>query len=487
MNDVENLKEKTISGLFWRFAERITAQLITFIVSIILARILLPQEYGIIAIVMIFINIANVFVTSGLGTSLVQKKNADKKDFDTMFWSRIVIDILFYLLIFLIAPILGKLYKNDFLIVIIRVMAIKLPIASISSIQQAYVSRKMIYKKFFWSTLFGTIVSAVIGIYMAYKGYGVWALVSQYLSNSIIDTLVLFITIDYRPNIYYSFNRFKVLFSYGWKIMMASLIGTIFDQLRGLIIGAKYTPSDLAYNNKGEQFPLLLTSNLNNSMESVLFSSISKIQDEPQKLRNVTKKLVKISCFVLCPLLFGLAGVSKSLVTVLLTEKWLPCVPFLIIICYQQFFGIINTVNMQVIKAVGRSDVILKLEFIKKPIYILIILITLFINPLAICIGNMIYSLITLFINSKYNKEIINYTLKEEIIDVYKYIIISIIMQLVVVLVGLLGINVYIKLVLQIIIGGFVYLLFTNLLKIDYLSDCKRYLKSILNNRKKGV
>lgn len=487
MNEVEKLKEKTISGLFWRFGERITAQLITFLVSIVLARILLPKEYGLIAIVTIFINIANVFVTSGLGTSLVQKKNADKKDFDTMFWASFLISIILYILIFFAAPLLGLLYKNKLLVTVIRVMALKLPIASISSIQQAYVSRKMIYKKFFWSTLFGTVISAIVGIYMAYKGFGVWSLVAQYLTNSIIDTFVLFITIDYKPQLYYSFRRFKTLFNYGWKIMMASFIGTVFDQLRGLIIGVKYTPSDLAYNNKGEQFPLLLTSNLNNSMESVLFSSISKIQDDPKKLRNVTEKLVKISCYILCPLLFGLAGVSKSLVTVLLTNKWLPCVPFLIVVCYQQFFGILNTVNMQVIKAVGRSDVILKLEFIKKPIYIAIIIITLFINPLAICIGNMIYSLITLCINSIYNKEIINYTLKEQIKDIYIYIIISLIMQAAVIAIGFISINIYIKLVLQIIVGAFVYLLLTHILKIDFLTDCSNYLKSIFKKKRKEL
>lgn len=486
MNELEKLKEKTITGLFWRFGERITAQLITFVVSIILARILLPKEYGLIAIVMIFINIANVFVVSGLGTSLVQKKDADKQDFDTMFWASAFISIVLYVIIFFLSPLVGKIYHNDLLVVVLRVMGLKLPIASISSIQQAYVSRKMIYKKFFWSTLIGTLVSAVVGIYMAVKGFGVWSVVAQYLTNSIIDTLVLFITIDYRPSIYFSYKKFRTLFSYGWKIMMASFIGTVFDQLRGLIIGAKYSPSDLAYNNKGEQFPLLVTSNLNSAMDSVLFSSISKIQDQKEKLKDTLKKLIKISCYILAPLLFGLSGVSKTLVIVLLTDKWLPCVPFLIIVCYQQLFSIISTINMQAIKAIGRSDVILKLEFIKKPLYLAILAFTLFINPLAICFGNMIYNIIALVLNSRYNKELLNYTLKEEIKDIYKYMLISFIMQIIVYLVGMLNFNIYLKLIAQILIGIFIYVSSSKVLKLDGYNYCINFIKDLVKKKKEN-
>ena len=207
----ESLKLKTVSGLFWRFGERITAQTISFIVSVVLARMLMPEQYGIIAIVTIFINLANVFVTSGLGTSLVQKKEADDLDFSTMFWASFILSLFLYFFIFITSPIIAKIYNNELLIPVLRIMGLKIPIASINSIQHSYVQRKMIFKKFFFSTIIGTIISAFIGIGMAIKGFGVWALVGQYLSNSLIDTLVLFITVKWKPHLKFSFNSLKFL------------------------------------------------------------------------------------------------------------------------------------------------------------------------------------------------------------------------------------------------------------------------------------
>ena len=238
-DEMQTLKLKTISGLFWRFGERITAQIISFVVSIVLARILMPEQYGIVAIVTIFINLANVFVTSGLGTSLVQKKEADELDFSTMFWASIIFSLMIYTVIFIVSPLIAKIYNNELLTIVLRVMGLKIPIAAINSIQQAYVQREMIFKKFFFSTIIGTIISAFVGIWMALNNFGVWSLVGQYLTNSIIDTVVLAITVKWRPHLVFSIERFKKLFSYGWKIMESSFIGTAFDQFRGLIIAAK--------------------------------------------------------------------------------------------------------------------------------------------------------------------------------------------------------------------------------------------------------
>jgi len=305
----DSLKSKTISGLFWRFGERITAQLISFVVSIILARILLPEQYGTIACVTIFITLANVFVTSGLGTALVQKKNADELDFSTMFWASLSLSIVLYLILFFTAPLIANIYHDSLLIPVIRIMSIKIPIAAISSIQQAYVTNRMIFKKFFFSTLFGTLVSAIVGIIMAINGFGVWALVAQYLTNSTIDTIVLFVTIDWRPKFTFSKKRFDSLFSYGWKIMASSFIGTFFNQLRSLIIGVKYTSADLAYNNKGEQIPSILADNLNIAYDSVLFSSISKVQDDKESVKNLLRKATKTSAYILCPLLLGITTI----------------------------------------------------------------------------------------------------------------------------------------------------------------------------------
>lgn len=483
--EYENLKEKTISGLFWRFGERITAQGISFIVSIVLARILLPEQYGIVAIVTIFINLANVFVTSGLGTSLVQKKEADELDFSTMFWASIGLSLILYLIIFTISPIIAKIYNNELLTTVIRVMGLKIPLAAINSIQQAYVQRKMIFKKFFFSTIIGTIISAFVGILMALKGCGVWALVGQYLTNSVIDTLVLFVTVNWRPHFKFSIKRFKVLFEYGWKIMASSFIGTVFDQLRGLIIGIRYSSSDLAFNNKGEQIPSLLSNNINTTIESVLFSSISKVQDDKEKVKNTIRRLMKVSSFIIMPLLFEISAIADTLITILLTDKWSACVPYLRIVCIQQAFGILGTVNMQAIKAIGKSDITLKLEFIKKPIYLLILLVTMNISPFAMCVGNAFYAIIGLVINSKPNEKYLNYSLREQIADTVIYFIVSLLMEGIVMLVGMLNINIYILLVLQVIFGMMFYVMISVLLKLDSFFYVLDVIKNFLKNNNK--
>lgn len=480
MNDnLVELKNKTINGLFWRFGERITSQIISFIVSVILARILLPKEYGIVALVTIFINLADVLVTSGLGTSLVQKKNVDELDFSTMTIASIILSIILYGILFIIAPVISIIYNNELLTAVIRVMGIRIPIAAFNSIQQAYVQKKMIYKKFFYSTLIGTVISAVVGIYMALNGYGVWALVGQYLTTTIIGTIVLFVILDWKPKMRFSQERFKQLFNYGSKIMAAGFIGCLFDQLRGLIIGFKYSSEDLAFNNKGEQFPIMLYTNINSTLESVLFSSISMLQDDKKKLKEVIRKLMKTSSFVIMPVMFGLLGVADNFVKILLTDKWILCVPFMRVVCVQECFAILNTVNMQAIKAIGRSDTILKLEFIKKPIYMSILLITMFISPYAVCIGCCVYSLIALFINSKPNKKYLNYTLQEQFSDTIIYIILSFLMSILVMAVGKIQMNIYLNLVMQIIVGAMFYLIISKILKLDSY----KYIFNIIKER----
>ena len=479
----DSLKKKTISGLFWRFGERITAQIISFTVSIVLARILLPEQYGTIACVTIFITLANVFVTSGLGTSLVQKKNSDDLDFSTMFWTSISISIVMYAILFFAAPLIAAAYHDPILTPVIRVMGLKLPIAAISSIQQAYVTKKMIFKKFFFSTLFGTLVSAVVGIVMALKGFGVWALIAQYFTNSIVDTVVLFITVDWRPKFLFSKERFKKLFSYGWKIMASSFIGTLFDQLRGLVIGLRYTASDLAFNNKGEQIPAIITGNLNVAFDTVLFSSIAKIQDDREAVKRVLRRSTKIGAYLLCPLLLGLAAVGETLITVLLTDKWIACVPYLQVICFQQIFSILNTINMQAIKAVGRSDIILKLEFIKKPIYLTMIICSIPFGPLAICTANALYGVIALIINTRHNKKVFDYTLREQLKDIVGYIALSSIMAIIVFFIGRIQMNIYLLLIVQVLAGGAIYYILSRIFHVELLNtltdSAKKYLKNL--------
>ena len=482
-NKNAELKQKTVSGVFWRFGERITAQLITFVVSIVLARLIAPKEYGIIALTTIFINIVNVFVTNGLGTSLVQKKNSDDKDFSTMFHASVFLSVILYSIIFLCAPFIAKFYNKEVLTLLIRVMGLRVPIAAINSIQQAYVSKKMIFKKFFIATLFGTVISAIVGIIMAIKGYGVWALVGQYLTNSTIDTIVLFFIIEWRPKLYFSYKRFKSLFSFGWKIMISSFIGTLFNQLRGMVIGKKFTSDVLAYYNKADQIPSLIYNNVDLTVDSVFFPTISKLQDDPKKVKNAARKMIKMSSYVMSVCLLGIAAVAKPLVLILLTKKWIECVPYIQVFCLQYIVSILTGVNLQVLKGIGRSGTILKLEFIKKPLFLLMIFITMMIGPFAMAIGGLIYSVIAGLINAAPNKKYLNYSLKEQIFDMVPNILLSFSMFLIVYSLSFLKINNYLLLISQVTLGAVYFILISIILKNECFKEIITYIKEKL---KKG-
>ena len=293
------MKNKTtstvLSGLIWRYAERCGAQGIQFIVQIVLARLLTPSDYGIIGLITVFIAIAQVFAQSGLGEALVQRKNADDKDFSTVFYFSIIFSIVLYGVLFLCAPIIASFYNMPQLTAVVRVLGISVIIASVNSVQQAYVQKTMQFKRFFWATLGGTIISAFVGIFMAYKGMGVWALVGQQLANQVIDTIILWITVKWRPKFIFSIKRMKELFSYGWKILCVAVFNTVYGNVYSLVIGKFYSAAELGYYNRGKQFPILIITNINSAIDSVLFPVMSEVQDEKQRLKNMANTYGKFT------------------------------------------------------------------------------------------------------------------------------------------------------------------------------------------------
>ena len=359
-------KKSVIGNFIWRFAERCGAQLVTFIVSIVLARILDPKDYGTIALVTVFTTILQVFVDSGLGTALIQKKNADDLDFSSVFYFNFIVCIILYVGMFIAAPYIALFYKDTTLTPVIRVISLTIVISGVKGIQQAYVSKNMLFKRFFFSTIGGTIFSAVLGIAMAYMGYGVWALVAQQLSNTAIDTLILWLTVKWRPKKMFSYERLKGLFSFGWKLLISSLLDTAYNNLRNLIIGKLYSSSDLAFYNQGEKFPKVIVMNINASIDSVLLPTMSIEQDNPERIKQMTRRAIKTSTYVMAPLMMGLAFCAEPIVRLVLTDKWIFCIPFLRIFCITYMFWPVHTANLNAINAMGRSDWFLRLEIIKK-------------------------------------------------------------------------------------------------------------------------
>lgn len=478
-----NTKKKVTNNLIWRLLERFSAQGVTLIVSIILARILDPEIYGTIALVTVITTILQVFVDSGFSTALIQKKDTDEIDFSTVFWFNIVMCSLLYVLLFFFAPIISKFYKMD-ITLIVRVLGILLLISGVKSIQISYVSKTLQFKAFFFSTLGGTIVAAVVGIFMAFNGYGVWALVLQNLVNQAIDTIILWIVVKWRPKFTFSFSRLKELFGFGWKILISSLLDKTYTELRSLIIGKKYSREDLAYYKKADQFPNLIAVNINSSIDSVLLPVMSSEQDNRENIKKMTRRAIKMSSFILWPLMFGLAACSTSIISIVLTDKWLSAVPYMMIFCITYGFYPIHTANLNAIKAMGRSDLFLVLEIIKKVIGISIILITMWFGVYWIAIGGIISCFASQIINSWPNRKLLNYSYKEQMKDMLPSFILSLIMGALVYCVNFFSLSNWMTLLIQISFGASIYIFFSWLFRFESFRYCLDSMKHFIKNRR---
>ena len=483
---MNNVRNKIMSGLLWTYMERIAAQLVSLGVTVILARILSPKEYGVIAIVTIFTEISNVIVVHGFGTALIQKEKPSSEDYSTIFYANMIITFSLYGLLILFAPAIAQFYKMDQLTPVLRVLGVQMPIAGISSVQQSFISKKMEFKKFFFSTIIGTVISAVVGILMAYKGFGVWALVAQLLTNRVIDTIILSFTSGWKLTKEFSLVSLKALVSYSWKITASSFLITIYDNIRGLVIGKKYTADDLAFYNKGRHFPNLIAGNINTSISKVLFPALSNEQKNISNVLSMTRRAIKESTYILTPLLFGLAACSNSFVTVFLTEKWMPIVPYLRVMCIVYALQPMQTASIQAFKSVGKSGVYLKLEIIKKILNILIILISLFAfnNVFIVALGALLAELVSTVINIPANKKLFGYNYLDQVKDIASPFALSSTMFLVVFGAEYLVGKGLICLILQIIIGGFFYIGISMLFKMESFIYTKDIIKGLINKKK---
>ncbi len=468
--------KRVMSNLGWKLVERFGAHGVTLIVSIILARLLDPAVYGTISIITVFTSILSVFLDSGFSSALIQKKNSDDCDFSTVFYFQLVFSIFLYLGLYFCAPVISNYYELGNLIPYIRVMSLTLIISALKSVQVAYVSKNLLFKRFFYSTLGGTITSAILGIWMAMNGFGVWALIAQNLTSALIDTIILWLTVPWRPKLAFSFARLKELLSFGWKLLVSSLVDTIYNNVRSLIIGKKYTSEDLAFYNKGKVFPNLIVTNVNSSINAVLFPVMSGVQENTESVKRITRRAIKTSTFILFPLMTGLAVCAEPLIKLLLTEKWLPCAMYLRIFCFTYAFYPIHTANLNAIKALGRSDLFLKLEVIKKIVGVAAVLSTMFISVEAMAYSLIAVSILSQIINSWPNKKILKYGYHEQLKDMLPSICLSAVMCLFIFPIKLIAIGEFFQLLISVVVGAVVYISAAAILKLD----CYLYLWNII-------
>ena len=454
-------------NLFWRFAERCGAQVVSLVVSLILARLLAPEAYGTIALAMVFINILQVFVDSGMGTALIQKKDADDLDFSSVFYFNIAACLVLYAGLFLAAPSIAQFYGDPALTALVRALSLTVVVSGVRNIQQSYVSRHLLFKRFFFSTIGSTLASAVVGIAMAYAGFGVWALVGQSLSNVVTGTIILWATVPWRPRRMFSWQRLKGLLSFGWKLLVSSLLDTGYNNLRSLIIGKLYSSANLAYYNQGDKLPNLVITNINTSIDSVLLPTMANEQDDPARVRSMTRRAIKTSTYIMAPLMMGLAACAEPLIRLMLTEKWLPCVPFLRIFCITYMFWPIHTANLNAIKALGRSDLFLKLEIVKKIVGLTILLCTMWHGVMAMAYSLLLSSVLSQIINTWPNRKLLRYHYLNQLADILPALLLACAMGLAVYCIQFLGWGDLPTLCVQVPVGAALYLAGSALLRLD--------------------
>lgn len=409
-----------VPSLFWKFMERCGTSGVQFVTSIVLARLLLPEDFGLIALVMVFITLANVFVQNGFGTALIQKKDADDLDFSSVFYASLLIVAGLYAILFFTAPLVANFYDHPELTTIVRVLALTLFFGALNSIQEAYIARNMLFKKLFWRSLGALVPSAAIGITCALKGFGVWALVIQQLCDVFLMCVFMWFTVKWRPKFEFSLERVKGLLSFGWKFASAVLLNTLYANGLNLITGKIYSPTSLGYLSRGELFPLAIVANINTAIQSILFPTLSSVQTDVSAVKYMIRKTIVSSTFVIFPIMTILFVLAEPVVLVVLGEKWLPCVPFVRIFCFTYSLWPIHTSNLTAINAIGRSGMVLKQEIIKDlagiSIFIMFIINS---ESLVDAIQSYIpIAIIGLVVNMWPNKKLIGYGTWEQVKDI---------------------------------------------------------------------
>lgn len=431
MADTE-LKNKVVGGLFWKMLENGGAQGIQFVIAIILARLLSPAEYGLVSIIMIFITIANVVVQNGFSTALVQKNHSDEVDFSSVFYFSLAIAGMMYGALYLAAPSIAGFYRSDELVPIVRTLSVVLFPGAVISVQTAYVSRKMEFKGLFAATMAAVLVSGAVSITMAFRGLGVWAMVGQQISYYLALMTALFFTVSWKPGAVFAISRVRSMFAFGWKLLLASLLDTLFNNLYGLIMGKIYNEELLGAYNRGDQFPKLIVNNLGTAIQAVLLPAFSSRQGDIAQVRSMVRRSIRTSSFLVLPMLLGLFAVADTMVMALLGEKWMICVPYLRIMCIAYSFWPIHITNLQAINAVGRSDIFLKLEIIKKSIGILGLAVGVMYSPVILVSIKAGIDFLCTFINAWPNKKLLGYSISSQWLDIMPSMGLSVLMCIVV-------------------------------------------------------
>lgn len=475
-----SLKHKAIHGVGWSFIDNIASSGITFLVGLVLARLLTPKEYGIMAMIAVFIAVSNSIIDSGFSNALIRKTRIERVDYNTVFYFNLTVSILIYTLLYLAAPAISVFFKESVLVEIIRILGLVLIINAFSVIPRTQFVRDVNFKTQTKVSLISSISSGVFGIGMALGGMGVWSLVGQQLSRQFLNTLFLWIYSKWYPVWEFSRKSFKELFEFGSKLLLSGLLDTIYKNIYYIIIGRFYTSAQLGQYTRADQFNMIFSSNLTSVVQRVSYPVLSSIQEEPERLREAYQKVIKITMLITFACMLGLAAVAKPLILILIGEKWLPAVYFLQIICFSGMLYPLHAINLNILQVKGRSDLFLKLEIIKKIIAVGPIVVGVVYGIEYMLWGGVLTSFIAYFLNSYYSANLMNYPTSEQIKDILPTFLTSFLVAAFMWSVSFWNISVYALLPIQLLAGISLTLLIYEKLHLDEYLELKQLVLTAL-------
>ena len=455
---MDNLKQKTVNAMIWRGMEIFGQQGIRIVIGIVLARLLLPEQFGLIAMLTIFISLAEAFINSGFGHALIQKKNADYTDECSIFYFNVFVSMIAAAILCLAAPWIAAFYKQPLLTPLTRVLSLNLIINAFAQIQRTILRKKIDFKSQLKVGVSASLFSGVVGVVMAYKGFGVWALVGQQVSRALAETTIYWFVSDWRPALIMSFSSLRSMFSFGSKLLFSGLLHTVFNNIYLVVIGRLFSPAALGFYSRAKILRDAPITNITSTVSSVSFPAFATIQDDRNRLKSGVQKSLTTLVMIITPCMLGLIVVARPLVLLLLTEKWLPCVPFLQLLCIPGILWPLHVINLNVLKALGRSDLFFRLEVLKQILVGISIAVTYRWGIQAMIYGQITVSILSYYLNSYYSGKLINYPLKEQIFDIAPYFGIAMVMGI-----GVYSIrwfrfpNSWTLLISQVLVGVFIY------------------------------
>lgn len=481
--DNGSLRGKVLSSMVWRLLERGGMQIVNFVLQIVLARLLCPEDYGILAIITVFVTFSTTIINNGLANSLIQKKDSDELDYNTVFYTQLALAILLIILLFVIAPFVSDIYDNDSLVLYLRVISVVLILEALSAIQLALLRKNMLFKISFYANVLGTLLSGVTGIGLALLGCGCWSLIFSQIVLKVVIFLTVTIKIHWFPRLLFSWNRLRSLFSYSWKLSVGWMIGTLHQNVFSLVIGKFYSTETLGYYNRAQNLPNTMTTTFNETVSNVMFPALAMIQDDKSQVKLVTRKMMKYTAFFVWPIMAGIAAISKAFVMVMLTEKWAPSIVMMQLFCISFGINILSTTNMQSFNAIGKSEIFMKMEIIKRSISLIVLFITAQFNIYLVIIGLAFMGCFSLFYNVLPNKKFLNYSLREQMEDIIPSLIISLLMFVSVLQINRLCVSYGLIMAIQAISGICIYIILSVVFNRQMVSEILLEVKKVLQKK----